>query len=438
MSFNSILIGLTEISKVASRTEKEKIFQNLMEKDGERFKEVLNYTFNPMWNYHLTVEEAVITKPDYDLKNSNHVWDMFKENLDALRTGKISGNLARKAVEHLLKELGPSSAYAFWFKRILNKDLKIGLAGKTVTKYIPGVLPNYSPMLCDVLDLNEFNVNINSPYKDWYAEPKLDGLRALILVEKGKARAFSRAGKPLYNIDHILREIEDLKVDNSVFDGEIIGKNFKEAISILHTQGRHKDAENVTYWMFDCIPVDHWRDQKTDIPLSSRKAMLRIIKKTKNPGPHLKFVPSTLLITGSKVELDTTCTHYVDHGYEGIVIKSPESLYKWKRAKSWLKIKPYYECDLTITGIEEGQGKRKGRCGALIGEGVAKFRGNSYPIKTEVGAGLSEKQTIEFWKNNMYGRVMEVRFQEVSDWDVKKKVYALKFARLLRLRPDKD
>lgn len=444
MSFNRILKGLMEIQNTSGRLDKEKIFNEILLDEDERFKEVLNYTFNPFWNYRITLEdrENNIQEnwriPKLDSSKSNKLWNDFRLILDKMRHGEITGGRARKAVESFIDESSPT--YAFWLTRILNRDLKIGLAEKTIAKHIPGLLPKTSPMLCEVFDVKDLEAKADSLI-GWLIEPKLDGLRAYIAVERGKARVFSRSGKPLYNVAHIIEQVEALGIDNAVFDGELAGPNFKSSISPLKSQKKHGAASDLKYWIFDVVPLSHWKDQKSDIPLWQRKLALKAVTKVEpSKRPNLRIVVP-IEIKNKAHLIDVLETH-LDEGLEGSVFKDPKSVYIWKRSMAWMKIKPYYECDLRIVDIEEGQGTRKGRCGALVVEGVIKWKGQTYHIRTEVGAGLSEKQTIQFWNDfhsgKLVGRWCEVRFGEVSDWDVKKKVHALKFGRLRRMRPDKD
>jgi len=448
MSFNQVIKGFSEIQKVSSRIKKEEIFLSLLEgPSADLVKEVLEYTYRPTWNYHLTVGEVTLwSVPEYSSNAiSNFLWKSAKRTLDKCRDKSLPIADARLVIKQLFD--AHSDVYVYWLSNIINRNLRIGLADKTIAKYVKGMLPNTSPMLCDVLDIEE-----NRSYKDWYAEPKFDGLRAIVAVEDGEATVFSRSGKPMWNCDHICEEIKALGVDNVVYDGEFADPvSFKASISVLHTQKKHGKSKNVKFWAFDCLPIAHWKAQASDIPLETRKTMLKHVLKVRienaqklkgKPLEHIKFVPSTRLIHGTQEELRQILDLHVENGFEGIVVKKKGSVYEWKRTKTWLKLKPYFEADLKIVGIEEGKGSRKGKCGALIVEGWVTFRGKKWKVRTEVGSGLSAAQTKTFWdgfhNGTLVGRTVEVRFQEISDWQEDKKVYALKFARLLRMRPDKD
>ena len=80
-------------------------------------------------------------------------------------------------------------------------------------------------------------------------------------------------------------------------------------------------------------------------------------------------------------------------GYEGIMIKDPNSFYECKRSTTWLKSKPFIEISLKVTDFEEGTGRNTGRLGAIIAEGEdeGKF------FKINVGSGFTDEQRLQYW-----------------------------------------
>ena len=65
-------------------------------------------------------------------------------------------------------------------------------------------------------------------FREVYLEPKLDGIRGIVVVKDGKAIAYSSTGLPHYNVGHILKIFEESAVlypalvDNRTFDGEFL------------------------------------------------------------------------------------------------------------------------------------------------------------------------------------------------------------------------
>jgi DNA ligase-1 len=99
-------------------------------------------------------------------------------------------------------------------------------------------------------------------------------------------------------------------------------------------------------------------------------------------------------------------------GYEGIMIKDPDSFYECKRSTTWLKSKPFIEISLKVTDFEEGTGRNIGRLGAIIAEGEdeGKF------FKINVGSGFTDEQRLQYWgeKKNLIGQIVEVRADSIS------------------------
>src|SRR4051812_5829343 len=99
-----------------------------------------------------------------------------------------------------------------------------------------------SPMLCQPWD--------GKPRSGrWIAEPKIDGVRALIEIDSlGASFIISRNGKPLYNWDTIKAELKARNVTNVVLDGEIYdGRSFDSTSGILRTQYTHPAQKSLTY-----------------------------------------------------------------------------------------------------------------------------------------------------------------------------------------------
>ena len=142
-------------------------------------------------------------------------------------------------------------------------------------------------------------------------------------------------------------------------------------------------------------------------------------------------------------------------GNEGLMIKSPASLYKpGKRGREWLKVKrAIATLDVVVTAVEVGHGKRRN---LLSDYTFAVRRGAETDELLNIGkaySGLTDvelTEMTEWFKNHTiqefaHGRVrlvepkivIEVTFDRVQESKRHKSGYALRFPRILRLRPDK-
>jgi len=142
-------------------------------------------------------------------------------------------------------------------------------------------------------------------------------------------------------------------------------------------------------------------------------------------------------------------------GNEGLMIKSPESAYKpGRRGRDWLKLKrAIATLDVAVTAVEVGHGKRRN----LLSDYTFAVRRSAEDDELlNIGkaySGLTDSELMElteWFKSHTlqefaHGRVrtveptivIEVTFDRVQPSKRHKSGYALRFPRILRLRPDK-
>jgi DNA ligase-1 len=143
-------------------------------------------------------------------------------------------------------------------------------------------------------------------------------------------------------------------------------------------------------------------------------------------------------------------------GNEGLMIKSPGSPYKpGRRGRDWMKLKrAIATLDVAVTAVEVGHGKRR----QLLSDYTFAVRRSVEDDELlNIGkaySGLTDRELTElteWFKNHTlqefgHGRVrivapqivIEVTFDRVQPSKRHKSGYALRFPRILRLRPDKS
>ena len=142
-------------------------------------------------------------------------------------------------------------------------------------------------------------------------------------------------------------------------------------------------------------------------------------------------------------------------GNEGLMIKDPFSFYKpGRRGREWLKLKKALATlDVVVTTVELGHGKRRN---VLSDYTFAVRRAEDNDELLNIGkaySGLTDAEIAEMteWfrahtiQEFAHGRVrvveptvvLEVTFDRVQPSNRHKSGYALRFPRIVRLRPDK-
>jgi DNA ligase-1 len=158
------------------------------------------------------------------------------------------------------------------------------------------------------------------------------------------------------------------------------------------------------------------------------------------------------LVTRNIEEAKLFFNKAIAEGHEGLIAKSPDKKYKpGKRDRRWLKIKQVNTLDLVIVAADWGYGRRQGW---LSNYHLAARKDDSYEF-LEIGKtfkGLTDEEfkwmtarlldlKINSNEYTVYVRaevVVEVAFDEVQTSPHYESGYALRFARITRIREDKS
>ena len=393
-----------------SRLFKEEVLLNEMKEENISFFEGLSFTYNRLLTF------GVKKVPEAQEDGPGIQWTEFKQLANKLLKRELTGHAARDEIQNLM-EKSKKDEWNFFFRRILQKDIRCGLSEKTINNVAKKnnfqnfLIPVFSCQLAQDCELHKKKLTGKK-----YLEVKLDGVRAVTIIYPSRIiDIFSRNGKELNNFDHLKDEIlkyldfTTLKKP-IVLDGEIVSKNFQELMKQIH---RKKISQNVdaSLFLFDILPLENFKKGIYESTLQKRISDLQKIY-------HSFFVKSEKikLINSKLVDLETYEGKKefkkfnelsIIKGFEGIMIKDPMSFYECKRSTSWLKSKPFIEISLEVKNYEEGTGRNKGKLGALIAEG----KDNGKFFRLNIGSGFTDLQRQDFWNNKekLIGQVVEVK-----------------------------
>jgi len=327
-------------------------------------------------------------------------------------------------------------------------------------------------------------------------EDKYDGIRAQAHVSGGEVRFFSRTRDEITESFPELPEALAGLPQDAILDGEIVAWSYSEEgagrallFSALQQRlGRKKVSGElmrrvpVVYLVFDALYAGE--DLLLERPLRERMRILdellaaeKVIhhrgtlrhgsgqapsqKETGSQG-QLMFTadePSAVVrvmrapaAQASKPEdLEELFTAAQARGNEGLMIKDLESPYTpGRRGKSWLKMKrELATLDVVVTAVEYGHGKR---IGVLSDYTFAVRAGDQLLNVGKAYSGLTDVEIAEMTKwflehtiaDQGFRRevepriVLEVAFNNIMRSSRHESGYALRFPRIVRLRPDKS
>jgi len=293
---------------------------------------------------------------------------------------------------------------------------------------------------------------------EFLVEDKFDGIRAQAHVKDQRVAIYSRT---MDEITHRFPElIEPLRAlpDDVIIDGEIVPATEAGILPFSELQKR-LGRKTVGSQLLIAVPVILVAYDLLyaggrvliDDPLSERRA---ILKELIPDNGALKM--SDGKVFNDVVLLDNEFDAARARGNEGLMIKSPSSVYKpGRRGRDWLKLKrAIATLDVVVTSVEVGHGKRRN---LLSDYTFAVRRSVENGELLNIGkaySGLTDRELTELteWFRNhtiqefAHGRVrvvepkvvIEVTFDRVQPSKRHKSGFALRFPRIVRLRTDKS
>jgi ATP-dependent DNA ligase I len=283
-------------------------------------------------------------------------------------------------------------------------------------------------------------------------EWKLDGARTQIHVLGSDVRVFTRSLDDITaRVPELVEMAQRLPVESLVLDGEVIalradGRPHPFQVSASRF-GSRLDVERLraelplTPFIFDVLHLNG--EDLLDRPALERHGALaatvpeplrvpRIV--TEDPGAGDEFMRQTLL-----------------HGHEGVLVKALDSPYEaGRRGAGWIKVKPRHTLDLLILAAEWGHGRRRGwlsnlHLGARDPEtGQFVMLGKTFKGLTDAMLAwqterfLALERERDRWTVYLVPElVAEIAFDGVQRGSRYPGGVALRFARVVRYRPDK-
>jgi DNA ligase-1 len=271
-------------------------------------------------------------------------------------------------------------------------------------------------------------------------EFKLDGVRVQVHRDGDEVRVFTRTLDDITaRVPELVEAALELPTDTAVLDGEAIALRPDGRPEPFQVTASQLGAGRLHAQFFDVLHAGG--EDLIDRPGAERfEALAELL-------PEQRRVPRAVAADAdaARAVLDEALAR----GHEGVLVKALDAPYAaGRRGAGWLKVKPRHTLDLVILAAEWGHGRRRGwlsnlHLGARDGDDFVMlgktFKGLTDAMLTWQTEALQALETgRDAW--TVYVRpelVVEIAFDGVQASRRYPGGVALRFARVLRHRPDK-
>ena len=347
-------------------------------------------------NTNGSIQRWTISVDGYTIaKEYGQIGGKFQSVSDEVKSGKNVG----KTNETSREEQAVAEATAQWEKKLKSGYVRSendAHKNKVDEEFVDGGI---EPMLA-----HKWRDHASKILYPAFIQPKLDGIRCLAMLRKGKCTLWSRTRKPINSMPHIIEEIErQFKgQDDVVLDGELYNHSYKdkfeEIVSLVRPDAPKAGHAVVQYHIYD-MTAQLWTFKQRSDYLSERITPNKIL----------------VLVKTIKVEEDEVTDHFTDFrkaGYEGAMIRNAKSLYENKRSYGLQKIKEFDDAEFEIIGVEAGRG-RMSECAIFV---CKTKKGNEFNCKME--GSLDALKVFLQKPKSVIGKALTVRYQGMTSGDV--------------------
>jgi DNA ligase 1 len=282
-------------------------------------------------------------------------------------------------------------------------------------------------------------------------EWKLDGVRIQVHRSGDEVAVFTRTLDEITaRVPEVVEAALALPVRTAVLDGEVIAlrpagrpRPFQDTAGRVGSRTPTEQLREelpLTPFLFDVLHLDGQdlldrpdRERHEALAAAVPASLLTPRIVTADPGEAAEFFQAT-----------------VGRGHEGVVVKAPDSVYAaGRRGAGWLKVKPRHTLDLVVLAAEWGHGRRRGslsnlHLGARDPSGGFVMLGKTFKGLTDEMLAWQTERLLQLrtegdqWLVRVRPElVVEIAFDGLQRSSRYPGGLALRFARVLRYRPDK-
>lgn len=231
-------------------------------------------------------------------------------------------------------------------------------------------------------------------------QPKLNGIR----VYWDGLSLYSRYNNEFVSCPSLKKFLpKGIELDGELYNHSI---NFQKIVSKVRRSVNIIDDENIQFWAFDKPDRTKFFDDRIQ-EISSFANERLIITPTYKP-----------LVADDNI-INAYHKRFVNEGYEGTMIRNRFSFYEFKRTWNLMKLKTFYDLEVMIVEIIEGEGKYLGMLGAMIGV-VENHEIIPPGTMVGIGTGFDDQQRKDYFNKSVIGKLATIKYIELTEAKVPK------------------
>lgn len=323
-----------------------------------------------------------------DSKEKIRVWNVWTEgNKVFTEFGVQGGKMQISTVTCEPKNIGKSNEVSPEEQAVLEAErLYTKKSEEGYSNNLDDLSVSFKPMLAHTYKDQEV--------EGWLGQPKLDGFRCTVQIVNGDVKYFTRTNKPIETLGHLTPSILSSGLqEGEILDGEAYLHNVPFEKLSSYIKKNHLGDPLVEFHIFDLVTKD-------DLPFKNRWENLSQLKF----GDFVKIVDTWVV-----EDLEQDLSDWLTKGYEGIMLRNPNSKYINRRSRDLLKVKNFHDDEFIILEVNTGRGKFEGvpifKCQTL--DGLDSF--------DCVLAGSRELMTDLLNRKDLIGKQLTVKFQNISE-----------------------
>lgn len=412
---------ILEIANTSGRNDKIALLQKAKEKDNSLFKWTLKMVLDNTVNFRIKVRKEEFVS----LANTQGA-GKFDTAVSHFLTLLSIGTYTRAQALIELKKFGNKLSFKSFslLVAIINKDLAAGINTSTVNKVFKGLIPTFPYMRCSLptqVDLRSMGWELGV-----YAQEKADGMFVNINTNLDGVELLSRQGTIIPTTAPEFEYLSDVLPRGFQIHGEMLVVDPSDDIApreigngIINSyvkSGTRPDGWAFVFHVWDAIPLQYVTSKgRYTEPYHSRyqtlsnhikKAMFRRDLEKGHERHCLEMIETRMVY--SIEEAMAFYRHMLMCGKEGAVLKESSAIWRDGTSKEQVKLKLICDCDLVVTGFDEGEGKFSDNLGSVT------CQSSDGELIVNV-SGFTDKVRREIWDNRdkYLGAIMTVRFNDV-------------------------